>query len=333
MTDSYNQSSINFAGRNLSNSPLQFIVGPEDTGAPFQSIQTAIDAAGDRTVESPANVLVLGGQYEEDVSLRRAVPIFGLGGAQILGNVRAELPLSGPPEDNVTLIQNMIILPPSGPAITVTGGDIQSVIMTNLIVDSVGGATAIDLDTTSPGNAILLSASRIGSDGGLCLNQTDGFVLADSCAFNSASSSDRSIDVSGGGQMLTGCRINGDLFAGVAASFLSYSFCSMASGGQPAITTDSFVSLEQCALQTFGPIAVSGTGALSYTDLAFNGSGKTIDPGLAFVIDNGTAYQPFLPGAAAAWAPPIPTTQEEAIDRIAIALSTGVAPGGGIPPF
>lgn len=337
MTDSYNQGSINLADNSLGNTPFEFLVGMPGSGAPFNSIQDAIDAAGDRTIETIANVIVLGGQYNEDVNMRRAVAVNGFGGAQIRGTVTFDLPAGTvPPDDNVGLFQNMLVEPPSGTGIVVTGTDYQNVVINNILIDSINGG-GIEFSNTGlfggNGSALLCNSAQVNSNGFPALVQTAGFGFFSDTSFGREDSGFQAIDITGGGHVFVGSRINGDINVGAGAAFTNYSYVQISSNLQPAVTVDSFASLEQCTIQCNASPAITGTGGLVYTGLVYAGGGRGIDSGFAFVADPGQAYQPFLPGAAAAWALPIPETLGEAVDRIAVALASAVAPGGGIPPF
>lgn len=337
MTDSYNQNSINLADGSLSNTPLRYLVGPPLSGAPYNSIQDAIDAAGDRTLQTIANVIVLGGQYNENVSMRRGVTVFGMGGAQIVGSVTFDLSGGAPlPEDNSSVLQNMIVEPSAGRGIIVTGVNFQNVILSNVIVNSVGGA-GLEMSNTgvSGGNTsvIICNGAQINASGAPALDQSSGFVFVSDTSFARESNTLTSVSVIGGSHLIIQSRVEGDVLIGPGAGFAGYSYTAFGSDAQPAMVVNAFASIEQCSIQTNASPAVSGTGAIVYTDLTYLGGGRGLDPALAFSFDTGQAYQPFLPGAAAAWGPPAPNTIGDAIDRIVIALSTSVAPGGGIPPF
>ena len=337
MTDSYNQNSINLAESSLGNTPFQFLVGPPSSGAPFNSIQDAIDAAGDRTLQTIANVIVLGGQYVEDVSMRRGVTVFGIGGAQVVGTVTFNLSGGAPlPEDNSTVLQNMIIQPSAGRGVVVTGPNFQNVVLSNVIINSVGGA---GLEMSNAGidggnsSTVLCNGAQINANGAFALDQSSGFVFVSDTSFGRESNTLTSVSITGGAHILIQSRVDGDVLIGPGVGFAGYSYTAFGSDAQPAIIVNAFASIEQCSIQTNASPAISGTGAVVYTDLAYLGGGRGLDPTLAFSFDTGQAYQPFLPGAAAAWGPPAPNTIGDAIDRIVIAMSTMVAPGGGIGPF
>lgn len=338
MTDSYNQESINLASKNLNNSGFQFLVGPPGSGAQFTSIQAAIDAAGDRTVENVANVIVLGGQYTENITMRRAVFVSGFPGVQIIGSVTFDIPIGTvDPDDNFGLMQNVVIQPPAGvTGIIVTGTDFQTVIIESLIVIT-DGAPCIDLSNsgTSGGNssASTIFAGQFTSDGASTIVQSDGFAFLGSAQIAREDNTVNAISATGGGHIILNSRIEGDISIAAGTVFAQYGYTEIQSDLQPALVNDAFVFLEQCAVQSSASPPLTGTGALLYTGLCYSGGGIGIDGTFAFTVDPGQAYQPFLGGAAAAWAPPIPDTVGQAIDRIAVALSTSVAAGGGIPPF
>jgi len=334
MTMQYEQENINLGG--AGGGANTFVVGPPGSGASFNSIQDAIDTAGEREIDNIASVLVLGGTYQENISLLRGVSVLGLGGAILEGSATFDLNTSPvDPQDTVSVIQNFIIEPPVGtPGIVITGANFQQVALNNLLVN-VQGATAFEMSNTGTNGPNISSA------------------IVNSCQFDSDS---LRLDHSAGGLLLGNCALQGDpsmpganiagafhaaqycVFEGIvtiaAGSFADHSFCKYNTSLGPAIDVDGFLNVAQSALQAGSSPAIissGATGSCGFVDLAWGSpAGIGFGPGVS-TFSAGQAYVP-SPPAAAAYATP-PTSLEDAVDRIAIALATAVAPGGGIPPI
>ena len=123
----------------------------------YSSVQAAIDAAvsgGERTESDPALVLILPGDYSEDVSLKKHVALVGfdrLGhfSTNIRGQVTCFLSLEGGVrEKTFVTIAGLNILPPSGKSagIYFTGTSSQKLILTDVAIE--GSVPAILADNT-----------------------------------------------------------------------------------------------------------------------------------------------------------------------------------------
>ena len=137
--------------------PDVFVVTPGGTAPYFSSVQAAINAAvsgGERTESDPALVLILPGEYTEDVSLKKHVALVGfdrLGhfSTNIRGQVTCSLTLEGGVrEKTFATIAGLNILPPSGKSagIYFTGTSSQKLILTDVAIE--GSVPAILADNT-----------------------------------------------------------------------------------------------------------------------------------------------------------------------------------------
>ena len=137
--------------------PDVFVVTPGGSPPFYSSVQAAIDAAvsgGERTESDPALVLILPGDYSEDVSLKKHVALVGfdrLGhfSTNIRGQVTCFLTLEGGVrEKTFVTIAGLNILPPSGKTagIYFTGTSSQKLILTDVAIE--GSVPAILADNT-----------------------------------------------------------------------------------------------------------------------------------------------------------------------------------------
>ena len=137
--------------------PDVFVVTPGGTAPYFASVQAAINAAvsgGERTESDPALVLILPGDYTEDVSLKKHVALVGfdrLGhfSTNIRGQVTCSLTLEGGVrEKTFATLAGLNILPPSGKTagIYFTGTSSQKLILTDVAIE--GSVPAILADNT-----------------------------------------------------------------------------------------------------------------------------------------------------------------------------------------
>jgi len=137
--------------------PDVFVVTPGGSPPFYSSVQAAIDAAvsgGERTESDPALVLILPGDYSEDVSLKKHVALVGfdrLGhfSTNLRGQVTCFLTLEGGVrEKTFATIAGLNILPPSGKTagIYFTGTSSQKLILTDVAIE--GSVPAILADNT-----------------------------------------------------------------------------------------------------------------------------------------------------------------------------------------
>ena len=137
--------------------PDVFVVTPGGSPPFYSSVQAAINAAvsgGERTESDPALVLILPGDYSEDVSLKKHVALVGfdrLGhfSTNIRGQVTCSLTLEGGVrEKTFATIAGLNILPPSGKSagIYFTGTSSQKLILTDVAIE--GSVPAILTDNT-----------------------------------------------------------------------------------------------------------------------------------------------------------------------------------------
>ena len=156
--------------------PDVFVVSPGATAPFYASIQAAINAAvsgGERTEADPALVLILPGDYTEDVFLRKHVALLGLDRLNqfstiIRGQVSCELTLEGGVrEKTFATVAGLCIFPPSGKTagIYFTGANSQKLILTDVAIEgSVPALLADNTFTVGTGTSqVLLTDSRLRS--------------------------------------------------------------------------------------------------------------------------------------------------------------------------
>lgn len=156
--------------------PDVFVVSPGASLPFYASVQAAIDAAvtsGERTEADPALVLVLPGDYSEDVVLKKHVALLGfdrLGHFTtiIRGQLTCDLTLEGGVrEKTITTVAGLSIFPPSGKTAGVlfTGTSSQKLILTDVAIE--GSVPALLADNTfasgSGTSQVLLSDCRLRS--------------------------------------------------------------------------------------------------------------------------------------------------------------------------
>ena len=156
--------------------PDVFVVSPGAVAPFYSSVQAAIDAAvsgGERTEADPALVLILPGDYIEDVALRKHVALLGLDRLNhfatiIRGQVTCSLTLEGGVrEKTFATISGLCIFPPVGKTagIYFTGLNSQKLILTDVAIEgSVPALFADNKFTAGTGTSqILLADCRLRS--------------------------------------------------------------------------------------------------------------------------------------------------------------------------
>jgi len=173
--------------------PDVFLVCPEGISPFFPSIQAAINFAGDRDETNPATVLVLPGDYSEDLYLRKHVSLvafdrLGAFTTIVRGQVTCDLVLEGGVrEKTFTTITGLSIFPPAGKSAGVlfTGANSQKLILHDCAIE--GGAVpalvAENAFTNGTGiSQVLLTDCRLrGDSASVTLSVTSGSVEASRC--------------------------------------------------------------------------------------------------------------------------------------------------------
>jgi hypothetical protein len=156
--------------------PDVFVVSPGASSPFFASIQAAIDAAvaaGERTAADPALVLVLPGDYSEDVSLKKHVAVWGfdrLGDFSTIlrGQVTCDLTIEGGSREKTCATwTGVAIVPPSTKTagIYFTGSSAQKLILHDVAIEGAVPAILADNDFsvgTGP-SQILITDCRLRS--------------------------------------------------------------------------------------------------------------------------------------------------------------------------
>ena len=155
--------------------PDVFVVTPGGTSPFYGSVQSAINAAvasGERSVADPALVLVLPGDYTEDVTLKKHVALLGLDrlgqfSTIIRGQITCALTSEGTREATFACVAGISIYPPSmkTAGIYFTGTASQKLILTDVAVEgSVPALLADNNFTVGTGTSqVLLTDCRLRS--------------------------------------------------------------------------------------------------------------------------------------------------------------------------
>lgn len=338
MTLQYQQPNINIANGALFS---RFTVGPVGSGAPFTSIQAAIDAA---VLEAPSisqgNPIVISitpGIYEEDISAGAGIALvatFNLG-VIIRGTITYNLD-QVIVADNGAALQGIQMEPPVGaPAAVFEGPNNQNVLC--FFCGFIGqGAPAIVANNTGS-SFISIAESTIEYDAtGSAISLSNGGFLQMTDTDIFGPNGTPSVSVSNAGLQIFDSSIDGAVV--LTDSFALIERADLESSGVPPLrltNAGASAELEYCTMRTFatGGVLVDGAGILSFSSIAGIGGTPTtsFDPGLTLlpILSNGAENLQYDDGTAGAWAAPAPTDVNAAIDRMATALSAEI--GGPIP--
>lgn len=338
MTMQYQQPNINIANGALFS---RFTVGPVGSGAPFTSIQAAIDAAvleaPSITQGTPIVISITPGIYEEDITAGAGIAMvatFELG-VIIRGTITYNLD-QVIVADNGAALQGIQMEPPPGsPALIFTGPNNQNVLCFTCGF-TVQGATAIILDNTGS-SFIDFSECNIEYDAtGSAIDMTAGGVLQMTDTDVNGPASTPSINIENSFALIIDSNIDGAVV--LTDSFALINRSDLESSGVPPLrltNAGAGAELEYCTLRSFGTggVLVDGAGTLSFSAIAGIGGTPTtsFDPGLTLfpILSNSAENLQYNDGTAGAWAAPAPTDVNAAIDRMATALSIEI--GGPIP--
>lgn len=332
----------------------KYMVG-KDPDTDFTSIQAAIDAAqadGHEDINNPAIVLVRAGVYDEDVNLVRGIFVEGLPGlpegVTINGTVTCAISDSGNLFANVTGIQGLTIRSTgANDALVFTGATPEQLLLMGACGCISAGGHAILMDNPTPplisGCRINASQCRAESAPG---NPNSVVKVDGACSFNYSTSTIVHPDASAGsvGLELTGgsdALVNAILMIGkvfcdavnptIVPPIISNCTIQTAIGGAaiPIVTCDSTILLDGVYAISDAVPVVDGAGSVTVgTPVCAIGGGAVLSP--AGGVTPTELYQASTvpPGT---WAGPgDPVTEQEAMDRIAVALN-GLLGGGGIP--
>jgi len=323
--------------------PLQYTVGPEGSVARFRRVQDAIDAAvaDGASGLAPRQVLVLPGDYPEDVSMRAGVPVKGFSGSaiRILGTVTIDLEDQGGLDATSTSLANVTVeAPPGQPALWFTG----SVAQTAFIVETQLFAfdqPVVVADNTGMdgGDSSFLATSQVLLEflpGGGASPMVS--LQAGSAAFTLAQmSGDRTADVLlvDNGAFFIGLEVRGEGRLNVLDGFAFLESPQIEVLGQPALSIGAaaFVIANFPVLGTDTGPAVDGAGAFGYDVISYANGGAGIDPTVTIAgpipvqaIEN-TLYA----ADPVEWVGPPPVFVGQALDRMVdllVALNAGPIP-------
>lgn len=339
MTDSYNQSNVNLAAANLANTAFEFTVGPEGSGARFNTIQAAIDAAlaDGASLQNPKLIVVLPGDYPENITAVVGVVISALApiGTAMQGTLTIDLPDAGGFENTATAWNSIAIEAPAGQsAIVFTGTTAQIGLIQNSALSSVDTPTIINNNTgvDGPNSSTLLlqqsdvTVTDIGISG---VSHSAGTMLYESSGIQAGDDNTIVVDVSGGAlELHISSRFVGRLSIPTGTVLLDR--CTIQAGTVSAIdigAPSACLALLPIINSQSSP-AISGTGALLFSTITYQASGSGLDAGLAAAIALGVenASNNLYAAIAANWAGAPPTNVQDAVSRIATALFGLVGP-------
>jgi len=337
MTDQYAQTSINLGSVGDS----RFRVGPPGSGAPFSSIQAAIDVAA---LESPSisegNPIVIQiepGIYEEDVAAGAGIALlstFDLA-VVVVGTITFDLSQEVV-LDNGAAIEGLIVEPPAGsPALILTGSNNQNVLCFRCQFAAQGAPVVISNNTS--GSFVDFSECSFDFDGGgSAIQETGGGFISLSDVEIFGPPNVESINIDNSLIRIVDSSIEGSI--ALVDGFCQIERSSISSSGAPPIritTPGSNATVVYGALSSFGTggVLADGVGVLSLSSVVSSVDAPTssFDPALTVfrVLENGAENIQYDDMTAAAWSAPAPTNVNEAINRIANALSAEI--GGPIP--
>lgn len=337
MTEQYAQTNINLG--NIGDA--RFKVGPPGSGAPFSSIQAAIDVA---SLEAPSisegNPIVIQiapGIYEEDITAGAGIALvstFDLG-VVVVGTITFNLdqPIV---TDNGAAIEGLAIEPPPGsPALIFTGPNNQGIICFRCQFVA-QGAPAVISDNTG-GSFIDFSECSFEFDSsGSAIQETGGgFISMSDVEFFGASNVE-SINIDNSLIRIADSSIEGAIV--LVDGFCQLNRSSISSNGIPALrltTPASNASVIYGEISSFGTggLLADGVGFVSTSSVAGGGGIPTtsFDPALTVfrILSNNAENTQYDDATAGAWLAPAPNNVNDAINRIADALATEI--GGPIP--
>ena len=337
MTEQYAQTNINLG--NIGDS--RFRVGPPGSGAPFSSIQAAIDVA---TLEGPSisegNPIVIQiepGIYEEDITAGAGIALtstFDLG-VVIIGTITYNLDQEII-EDNGTAIEGLIVEPPAGsPALLLTGTNNQNVLCFRCQFVSQGAPAVISDNTGS--SFIDFSECSFDFDAtGSAIQETGGGFINMSDVEMFGSSNVESISVENSLIRISDSSIEGSI--SLTDGFCQLIRSTVSSSSVPPLrvnTPGSNATVVYGALSSFGVggVLADGVGSVSLSSVvaSVDAPSSSFDPALSVfrILENNAENLQYDDTTAAAWGAPAPNNVNEAINRIANALAAEI--GGPIP--
>lgn len=329
MTEQYLPKNINQIGGSS-----DFVVGPSGSGAPYTSIQDAIDAAAAQnpsvTGGNPILITVLPGFYVEDITARPSVGVASQVplATQVSGTITVDLNAPAP-GDNGTLFENIgFEAPPGQNTVVFTGSADQNLVMFNCEIRSSNAESVIVNNTGASSGIQFRECDIISSDVQPCILQTNGFIDLFSCSLQN-NTSGPAIDAFG--QLnISRCQIDGQVL--INDNFVSMTDTRIRGSALSALFINNAAAgafVESCSFESFAPFFVEGSGFLSYSPIVAVGSSE-FDPALTlnpFGLEgaSGFNYEP----DPANWSGPAPQQLQEAVNRMANLLV--VLNGGTIP--
>jgi|GEM_PF-6622491 len=337
MTEQYAQTNINLG--NVGDS--RFRVGPPGSGAPFSSIQAAIDVAALEAPSisqgEPIVIKIAPGIYEEDVTAGAGIALvstFDLA-VVIVGTITFNLDQAIVP-DNGAAIEGLIVEPPAGsPALIFTGPNNQNIICFRCQFVSQGSPAVISDNTGS--SFIDFSECSFDFDAtGSAIQETGGGFISMADVEMFGPPNVESISVDNSLIRIADSSIEGSI--SLTDGFCQVIRSSVSSDGVPPLrlnTPGSNATVVYGTLSSFGTggVLADGVGSVSTSSVAGGGGtpATSFDPALSVfrILENNAENLQYDDTTAAAWGVPSPNNVNEAIDRIANALAAEI--GGPIP--
>lgn len=319
---------------------VEYVVGPPGSGAEFNSIQAAIDAAvaDGHNDADPATVRVLAGNYTEDVSMAAGIGVFGTAASVLIGTVTVDLVDQGSLDTTVTVWRQVTIAPSASgaPGIRATGTTAQQARFIECQVIPTDGDGVVVENTGSflgePSFTALVQCNvNVPAPGRVGLRMTAGSAFLVLGQIEMDDSSEVAVEVTGGSFMLAlSSSLRGRVELSGPVVFLARRVNSEVTGGAAfMVTAPALCLLEGTTLiNSDTSPAVDGTGVvvrdlISYTNPG-NGVAATLTDILS-LVDQSTnlSYTPAVPGN---WVAPVPTNVADAIERMAAVVAGAHGP-------
>jgi hypothetical protein len=324
--------------------PFDYVVGPPGSPARFRSVQAAIDAAvaDGGSAANPKQVLVLPGEYLEDVAMAAGVLVkgFSTSGIRIRGTVTFDLVDQGGIDATYSSLASISVEPPAGqPAVRSTGTTAQFVFLIEcqfFVLDQpaiVADNTGIDGGDTSFTATSQIRMEFVPGGGGVPLVDVQaGSVALTLTQVSGDSTGDDAVVVDNGSFLVAfdvrfGGRIN------VIDGFVFALRPQVEVFGQAAVTLGAagFCVANFPILGTDTSPAVDGTGVFGYDVISYANGGSGIAPGviIAGPIPVQAVENTLYAADPAEWVGPPPLFVGDALNRMAdllVALNAGPIP-------
>ncbi len=310
-----------------------YLVGPSGSGAPFTSIQAAINAA-----TAPAVVLVRPGSYTENLTLKAGVNVQSAVpdrsfAVNVTGTVTADF-------SGTTSVNGLVINGGASPALTFTGSNLQHLFLNDTVLYS--DTTALLMDNSGVGSKLEMYDSQVqtntGTDTAAVISagtiETDGTIFR-----NLNNNGSHAIELSNSAvAWLRRAELRGNVVA-TGASTLSLLLSTVDSGPNVGVDdqTSGTITLGEVAFTNThsGTVATdNGSGKVYYAYLTYAGVGQGMPTSSTLLPSSGPAGPTGLAGptgATGAEGPAGPTGATGGVGPIGLTGATGPKGDTGEP--